>query len=179
MLAARSYGRLKLRHDEPMYLRKLLIGLICLPLFARGGLTLTPASRLDDNVPVVVEKRVRVRWGSHVCQPRLMMKNEDAPHLFRASRRCTSQRSRRACAARRRRRGMAVFMATRDHLWMRPLLLWKQGGFVDRLGDLLSQEQASVVIETVVLSGIDAADARLLRRRRETDEVAFHSSQNL
>jgi hypothetical protein len=28
-----------------------------------------------------------VRWGSHVCQTRLMMKNEDAPHLFRISRR--------------------------------------------------------------------------------------------
>ena len=38
-----SHGRLKLRHDEPMYLRKLLIGLICLPLFAQGGLTLTSA----------------------------------------------------------------------------------------------------------------------------------------
>jgi Tfp pilus assembly protein PilN len=38
-----SNGRLKLRHDEQMYLRKLLIGLICLPLFAQGGLTLTPA----------------------------------------------------------------------------------------------------------------------------------------
>jgi hypothetical protein len=34
---------------------------------------------------VVVEKRVSVRWGSHVCQPRLMMKNEDAPYLFRIS----------------------------------------------------------------------------------------------
>ena len=38
-----SNGRLKFRHDEPMYLRKLLIGLICLPLFAQGGLTLTSA----------------------------------------------------------------------------------------------------------------------------------------
>jgi hypothetical protein len=36
---------------------------------------------------VVVEKRVSVRWGSHVWQTRLMMKNEDAPHLFRISRR--------------------------------------------------------------------------------------------
>jgi hypothetical protein len=56
------------------------------------------------------------------------------------------------------------------------VLLWKQGGFVDRLRDLLPQEQTSVVIETVVLSGIDAADARLLRPCRETGEVALHSS---
>src|ERR1700719_4186054 len=58
-------------------------------------------------------------------------------------------------------------------------LLWKQGGFVDRLGDLLPLEQASVVIETVRLSGIDAAEARLLRRCREPGEVALHSSQDL
>src|ERR1700722_1734324 len=56
------------------------------------------------------------------------------------------------------------------------VLLWKQGGFVDRLRDLLSQEQTSVVIETVVLPGIDAAQTRLLRRCRETGEVALHSS---
>jgi hypothetical protein len=36
---------------------------------------------------VIVEKRVSVRWGSHVCETRLMMKNEDALHLFRISRR--------------------------------------------------------------------------------------------
>jgi len=36
---------------------------------------------------VIVEKRVSVRWGSHVCQIRLIMKNEDAPHSFRISRR--------------------------------------------------------------------------------------------
>jgi hypothetical protein len=32
---------------------------------------------------VVLEKALVVRWGSHVCQTRLMMKNEDAPDLFR------------------------------------------------------------------------------------------------
>jgi hypothetical protein len=37
-----SNGRLKLRHHEPMYLRKLLIGLICLS-FAQVVLTLTSA----------------------------------------------------------------------------------------------------------------------------------------
>src|SRR5580692_10727813 len=57
-------------------------------------------------------------------------------------------------------------------------LLWKQGGFVDRLRDLLPQEQASVVIETVVLSGIDAAQTRLLRRRREAGKVALHARQH-
>ena len=36
----------------------------------------------DGDVPVIVEKRVSVRSGSHVCETRLMMKNEDAPHLF-------------------------------------------------------------------------------------------------
>jgi hypothetical protein len=36
---------------------------------------------------VVVEKRISVRWGSNICETRLMMRNEGASHLFRISRR--------------------------------------------------------------------------------------------
>jgi len=42
---------------------------------------------------VIVEERVSVRWGSRVCQTRLMMKNEDALHLFRISRRAPHKES--------------------------------------------------------------------------------------
>ena len=76
--------------------------------------------RLDDNVPVIVEKRVSVRWGSHVCQPRLMMKNEDAPHLFCISRLAPDKEA----GVHKLRTGMGKkdgFTATHDHLWMRPL----------------------------------------------------------
>ena len=108
-----------------------------------------------------------------------MMRNEEALHLFRISRRKLNIQEAGAHMLRAGIGGKGQFSSDPRSLVDASALLWKQGGFVDRLGDLLPQEQTSTVIETVVLSGIDAADARLLRRCRETGEVALYSSQDL
>ena len=50
-----------------------------------------------------------------------MMKIEDASHLFRISRRAPDKEAGAHILRRRRRRERAVFIATHDHLWMRPL----------------------------------------------------------